>query len=572
MAKLSDMREDFKANATNLASSINNAYRKATHVGKMVLGLLKLAIKTVWTACKTVVLVISNLSVFATVFAVLIVVYGVITVIVADQLQFCLNPDEMSAKSAEVLTVEDNSQLYFAMVKALDREKIAKYYSENTSGFQQWYEDYRITTLTTERPAKMLDLYVLVNEIYNRPEINSEEYTYPVNMASVLGSMKLEARASVLGLGNGDRLFNSEIEFYSNSDGYCDPLGCPAGIWSSNLDISGYSHIGCTYICEDEYPALESEQRAIYGGGGNISAGNAKYITYGALSRREEQSAVSTSDNSFKYLDTVRLQNSVLSHRGFTTWIPDALYTFAYVDRISTEGRNRDTHNFSSAYHDSGNIAALSEFQEELGLTREQCGVILSMLYCGDRHFHSNVDALPNYEGINELSKDTSSICAAVSIILYLEGYLDKIVADCNGDLSIFYNNYVITEKVYGPYNLSGTPTITSLDENAAYMQCLKSIEAGTTKYDYPEEWIAAYKKMQNCYGNICQLLGRSEGIIRIQYGMAGYVVGNVFLDNLETVVNACYNYQDSKGKYVFRLYDVDTSKLKGATTTTDKQ
>lgn len=560
MAKLKDLHENYKANAERLAVNTRKVYDRTVRTGKMLLGLLKLAIKTVWGACKTVVFVISNISVFAVVLAILIVVYGVITVIVADQLQFCLNPDEMSAKSADTLEIEDDSQVYLAMAQALDRDKIAKYYKENTAGFQQWYENYRITTQTTETPAKMLDLYVLVNEIYNRPEINSPDYKFSVNMANVLGSMKLESRPSVLGLGSGDRLFNSEIEFYVNGSGYCDPLGCPAGIWSSNLDITGYSHIGCTYICEDEYPALASEQRAIYGGGGNITAGNARYITYDALSRRDNQLVMNTTDDSFKYLNTIRLSNSVMSHRGFTTWIPDALYTFAYVDRISTEGRNRDTHNYSSAYYDSGNIAALEEFQEQLGLTREQCGVIASMLYCGDRHFHSNVDALPNYEGINELSSDTASICAAVSTILYLEGYLDKIVMDCNGDLSVFYNNYVITEKIYGPYDLSGTPTITSLDPNAAYMQCLKAIEAGTTNYDYPEEWIAAYKKMQNCYGSICQLLGMSEGIIRIQYGMSGYVVGNVFLDNLESVVNACYNYQDSKGNYIFRLYDIDTS------------
>lgn len=567
MAKLRDIRDAAYANAVGMAAKVKRAYRITTKGCKLVINLFKLALKTVWNSCKLVVLIFSNLAVSLVVIAILISVYGVVTVIVANQLEFCLNPEEMQVSSSTVTEVEDESQVYLAMAEALDRDKIAEFYSKNTASFQQWYEDYAITTLTTERPAKMIDLYLLVNEIYSRPEINNETYTFPVNMANVLGSLKLESSPSVLGLGKGERLFESEIEYYVNSSGYADPLGCPPGIWSSNLEILGYSNIGCTYICEDEYPSLASEQRAIYGGGGNISAGNARYITTEHLSRREEQLVMNTSDDAYKYLNTIRLQNSVMTHRGFTTWIPDALYNFAYCDRISTEGRDRDTHNYSSHYYNSGNKAALEEFQTELGLSREQCGVIMSMLYCGDRHFHCSVDALPNFEGIGNLQSDTASICSAVSTILYLEGYLDGIVADCNADLSVFYNNYVITEKIYGPYDLSGNyPHITSLNPDAAYMQCLNAIEAGTTKYNYPQEWIDAYKKMQTCYSNICERLSTYEGIIRIQYGMSAYVVGNVFLDNLEQVVEACYNYQDSSGKYIFRLHNVDTSNLQSVT------
>lgn len=513
--------------------------------------------------CKGVVWIFSNITVVLVAVTILIAVYGVVTVIVADQLEFCLNPDEMKKGDSSITEVEDDSQVYFAMAEALDRDKIAKFYAKNTAGFQQWYAKHAVTTIPTERPAKMIDLYLLVNEIYSRPEINDESYLWPVNMANVLGSLKLESSPSVLGFGDGDRLFESEIDYYVNSSGYADPLGCPPGIWANNLEVLGYSNIGCTYICEDEYPKLDSSQRAIYGGGGNISAGNARYVTLDHLSRRESQLAMKTTDDAYKYLDTIRLNNTVMPHRGFTTWIPDALYNFAYCDRISTEGRDRDTHNYSSSYYNSGNRAALKELQTQLGLSREQCGAIMSMLYCGDRHFHCSVDALPNYEDISSLQSDTASICSAVTTILYLEGYLDSIVADCRADLSVFYNNYVITEKIYGPYDLSGTyPRIKSLDPNAAYMQCLKALNEGTTNFEYPTEWITAYKKMQNCYGDICDRLGTYEGIIRIQYGMSAYVVGNVFLDNLEQVVYACYMYQDSNGDYPFRLYDVDMTLL----------
>lgn len=563
MAKLRDIRNVAYANATDMANKVKKAYKATKRMCKLIINLLKLAIKTVWNMCKLVVFALSHITVTLVAITILICVYGVVTVIVADQLQFCLNPDDMRDGNSDLTDVDDPSLVYLAMAEALDRDKIAEYYSKNKDGFQQWYANHAITNLPNERPAKMIDLFLLVNEIYSRPEINNDSYTFPVNMPNVLGSLKLESSPSVLAFGDGERLFESEIEYYCNSSGYADPLGCPPGIWSSNLEISGYSNIGCTYICEDEYPALASEQRAIYGGGGNVSAGNARYITADHLSRRDSQKSMSTSDDSYKYLNTIRLKNSVMTHRGFTTWIPDALYNFAYCDRISTEGRNRDTHNYSSSYYDSGNKAAVEELQSMLDLTREQCGAILSMLYCGDRHYHCSVDALPNFEGIDKLQDDTSSICAAVTIILYLEGYLDTIVEECNKDLSVFYNNYVITEKIYGPYSLTGSyPHITSLDPDAAYMKCLKALESGSTNYEYPKEWITAYKKMQNCYGDICERLGTYEGIIRIQYGMSAYVVGNVFLDNLEQIVYNCYNYQDSSGNYVFRLYDIDLSKI----------
>ena len=561
MAKLSDARYVAHTGATVLADKTKQVYRKSKRNARYIMMAFKLALKSVWKTSRFVVFLVSHLAITLTVLTVLICVYGVVTVIVADQLAFCLNPDEMnSGNNSIVIDIEDESQMSLAMAQALDLEKIASFYEQNTAGFQSWYEDFRITTLPNERPAKNIELYLLLNEIYSRPEINGESFKYPVNIVNAIGSMKFEARAQVLGLGEGERLFDSELEYYINGSGYCDPLGCPPGIWSSNLEYSGYSHIGCTFISQYEYPALADEQRAIYGGGGNIEAANAYYITSEELCRRDDMIAMTTSDDAFKYLNTIRLSNNVLSRRGFTTWLPDALYTYAYVDRISTEGRNRDTHNYSSSYHDSGNIAALEELQEQLNLTDKQCGDIASMLYCGDRNFHSSIDAFPNYEGISELPSKYASVSAATMVILYLEGYLDKLIQECNGDLTIFKDNYTITSMVFGEYSLSGTyPAITSLNADAPYMQCYTALENGTTKYAYPQEWVDAYKKFKDCSGELCNLLSSYEGVVRNQYGISSYIMGNVYYDALERVIIACYNYQDSKGKYVFRLHNVST-------------
>lgn len=517
-----------------------------------VFKLFKLATKLVWKFGKFVVFFFSNITAFAIILSILISVYGVATVIIADNLRFTLNPDKMKAGSLSDIDEND----FYAKAKALDREKIAQYYEENKVSMQAFFQSIQITNQPNERPAKDIDLFILVNEIYNRPELNSEDYEYPIELACVLGAMKIEATAGALGLGNGSRLTNSEIDFVENSFGYCDPLGNKANLWLSNVDRKSTGGIGCTYISEDEFPALDTEQRSILGGGGNIQNNNASYISYDNLTRQSNQVEMKNTDDSFKYLDTIRLSNDRCSYRGFTTWLADAIYTYAYMDRLTTNGLNRDTHNRSTMYYDSGNIQALREFQSELNLEDEQIGVIASMLYGGDRAFHCSVDALPNYAGIEELNPEVRSTCVAVSTILYLEGYLDGIVEKADNNLMYFKNNYTITEDIYGPVDTSGTAKITSLNPDGAYMLCLKKLESGTTEYKYPDEWVEAYKRMQDCYGDISQKINMAEGVMRIQYGMSSYVQGKVYLLSLEKIVDAYYYYQDSNGNYIFRLSD----------------
>lgn len=556
MRKLISFRDSAHSSAQAIADRTKKTVKGISNVGRFVVGLFKLALKLVWKCCKGIVFVISNITGFLILLTLLVSVYGVITVIVADQLKFALNPDEMTASSE----VDDSSKSYYDKAKALDLDKIEKFYTENTAGFQQWYEDYRITALTTERPVKMIEGYLLVSEIYDRPEINNSDYDFKTDKAMVLGSYMIECTGNQKAFGEGERLIKTEIPLYVNSSGYADPLGNSPSIWSNNINIDGSYSLGCTYISELEYPNLDDSQRAIYGGGGNIKAINAKYISETALDRHSDMVSMTSSDDAYKYLNTVRLNNTMCTWRGFTTWIPDAFYTYAYTERIMANGMDRDTHNtVASVYYAGGNVFALRELKDELNLTDEQCGSIMGMMYCGDRLFHSTLDEFPNSSNADTSSTSITGANAATTTILFLEGYLDSIVESHSGDLTYYTSNYKITEEIYG--SISGSPPyIASMSADSAYYKCRKELEAGTTKYTYPKEWVDAYYKMEDL---VASQLGNgyySQGVIRVQYGMQSYVEGNIYIDGMERIIDACYNYQDNNGNYVFRLYDVGVS------------
>lgn len=559
MAKWHDFTESASSHAKKIAQNAKKTIKTIRRTAKAIKLLIKLAVKMVWGACKFVVLCLSNITVTMVVLAIMISVYGVVTVIVANELLFTLNPDKSDSGDELDLSALSEEEKYIAMAKALDRDKIEDYYTKNTNGFKEWYKEFQITEQAVENPAMMTDIFLLINEIYTRPEINGDTYDTILNKYMVLGSTLLESRAA---LPTGTRLFNSEIKYNINPSGYADPLGCSPLIWSNNTALDATSEVGCTFISQYENANIPDEQRAIYGGGGNISNNNSWYITTSALTRRDSMVSVGANDDAKKYLSTIKLKNGVYSNRGYLTYIPDSYYTFAYFDRIMAEGRDRTTHySAPNYYYSGGNAAAVLELKDDLGLTKEQAGTIMGLLYCGDRHFHSEVDALPNFDNFSSLNQDIAGTCIVVNATLYLEGFLDSIASEYDGHISQIKTMFEVSEKIYGECEYGGSVSyVTKVTPDSAYSKCLELVNSNGTNFSYSQKWTDIYKSMETKATTLHNKLGfsKSERLVRMTYAPICYVAGNVYYTGLKRVVEECYNYQDSNGKYIFRTADID--------------
>lgn len=548
--------------ADKFAVDVKRNIRNIKRACKAISLLFKLAYKMVWGIIKSIIFALSHVTVFITIVAILISVYGVTVVILANELQFTLNPDVAESDELDLSALSEEER-YIAMAKAVDRDLISDYYSKNTNGFQSWYDAYNITGNVGENPAMMLDMFLLINEIYSRPEINGEKYDTTINKVMVLGCSKLESQSV---LTSGKRIFDSEITLNSNGY-YKHPLGNDPHIWSNNTALNAGSGIGCTFVSEYEKSGIADEHRAILGGGGNIQANNAWYITEGALSRQDNMVSMGANDDVKKYLNTIRLNNGICSYRGFTSYMSDAFYNFAYTSRIVAEGRDRDTHvAVPSAYYAGGNASAVLELKDSLGITKEQAGTIMDMVYCGDRHFHSIIDALPNFENFDSLDSDIAGLAITVNATLYLEGYLDKIADEYNGKLSSIASYGNIAEKIYGDVSYgNGLSKINNITSDCYYMKCLEQLEkndndSGRVNFKYSEKWLNKFKSMKTQGPGLAYKLSFSETerLVRITYSACCYVSGRVYYSGLEKLAEACYNYQDGNGKYIFRTSNID--------------
>ena len=549
LAKWSDHRETALNNAKHLSECIT------------IFVLFKMAFKAVWRFCKLIVFTINHFSVAVVILSIIISVYGVVVVILAGELEFALNPDTKEEEIVEELDFSGMSEYekYRAMSEALDLDLVEEYWKKNTNDFKEWYEDYQITSSANETPAMMVDIYLLVDDIYTRPEINDDSYDKIIDRKTLLGAHYLE---SAIDLPDADRLYDAPLELVVNSAGYSNPLGNKPSIWTSNIPLNSGSDIGCTFISKYENEDIPDEQRSIYGGSGNISHLNAGYISKDRLSRRDDMQKIAESDKAIKYLKDFKLPGtSKVVSRGDTTWIPDTFYTFAYTTRIVAQGMDRGTHvKDDNTYFISGNANALTKMQDDMGLTKEDAGTIASMLYCGDRHFHCQVDALPDSADFDSLDSEIAGTCIVVNSTLFLEGYLDEIAKEYDGKMSGISTMFNISEKIYGECSYSGgVSCVTKVTDDSAFMKCLKKIDIGDTEYDYTKKWLDIYKSMETKATEIHNKIdfSPSERLVRMTYAPICYVCGSVYLQGLENVIDALYNYEDD-GKKVFRKYDVD--------------
>jgi len=544
-------------------------------IGKFVLTAIKTALRMIKKVLKTVLKVMLSLNATMVVLILLISTFGIVYVIQSGALDFVLQSElgtEDSSDPLNGLSPDDGDLYYMAVAGALDLEKIYSYWNNNTNGFKDWYNgQYNITSLQTECPSKMIELFMLNDEIYNRSEINGSSYDFIINKVCSLGCFMIESSQQVFSFGDSESLFDSPIGYHCNRSGYADPYGNDPRIWLTTGSLAGTTSMGCTFISRYENENIADEHRAIFGAMPAIKAGQAGYITESTLTRNSGMTIVGLNDDAGSYLNSKVLNNTISSSsyfternsttRGFTTWIPDAMYNYAYTDRIYSSGHDRDTHNQSSKYYAGGNFNAVKELQTTYSLTKEQCGTIMDMLHGNDRIWHDPMDCIINQDDTASYMHNYTGEFASIMIIFYLEGVLDEIATTYNGRFgSSSYFPYTLAETLFGARSGS---SITSLSDTAYYKKIYDMIDHGTTKNTYSQEFIDSFKLFNTNYNSAISslLVGNGftgQGLVHLVYGMTCYVAGTIMITGIRNLIHALYYYQEaSSGKYIFRLKDI---------------
>lgn len=583
---------DFGQRAMNNAKTIVKNVKRGMKVVKtgllFVAKLFMLALKLVWTVLKGLVLLASSTTGVMILLVILISTFGVVTVIISGELDFILKGTTVSDEGDPLngLSPDDGDLYYMAVCEALDIDKISQWFTANTNGFKAWYENnYLIDMNHNENPAKMIDLFMLNDEIYNRSEINGDSYEFLMNKAIVIGDFMVECSTANRKLGEGSRLWNSEISYECNSSGYCDPFGNNPKEWLMDNALDSHDTVGYTFVSRYEKDTIDNAHRAVYGSVYSIRNGKAGYPSEGNITRKT-MSVVGTSDDVATYLDTIKLNHPISSRsthnnlnsnvRGFATWIPDAFYTLAMQSRVYAEGYDYSTHNtVPGDYRYGGNVTAMTLLMRDVNISKEEAGTIMNFLYCGRRHYNAIVDCMPgspDFDGVSSSSCRGEGI--ALSTIFYLEGVLDEIADSYDGSLRNMKNGYFaddISQALYGPTN--SHHDVTSLSEDSYYKKILDKIEHGTAKHQYPSDWAELFKLYNSNWSSIYSALhyGSSyEKQTRLVYGMTCYVAGQIILKGMRKLIQACYDYQDSNGKYVFRLKNI-SAELQNIITTLDE-
>lgn len=546
-------------------SSNNRVVRGVKKAGKTI----KVAGKVMFKALSAIWHIISGIvhglyvltgSVVGTIvgLSLIICTYGIAVVLLANLLVFVVNPTSGTAqdgvKAGANLSEYEKAVL---MAAALDRDKIAKDYDSDGT-YKDIFKDYKIyfdssSIESYEYPAKDIDLFLLLDEIYNRPEINAENETFKVMPEFLYGSWGSE---SGYAQGKGNRLTNSEIYFRINSSGYADPLGVSPKEWAEG-SVGGSTSVGCTYICAQENKEMPDEQRAILGGGNALfNTKDAQYITSDNFDRHSDATKVKSADDSYKYLNSIRLKGSSNyaygQRRGFNTWLPDAFYNFAYVARIIYQGKDRSTH-YTAGFYNTSNTVAFSEMCEDIGVTDEERSIMYGIYATNDRFTHESVSCAPNNEAATGEMKGV--LCAFETILVH-EGYLEEIADKYKDVDAASIDNYTIAKELFGNCT-SNNITMT----NDCYLRkILDAIDSKSLQNEYPDYILNACKKMPNLMSNpsAYTYASPSEGVVRMTYGIMDYVKGARAVDKGIKLVNFYYNYQDSSGDYRYRLYDVD--------------
>lgn len=576
MNNFNDFRNRAINNAKTIATGVKNGIKFVKTGLLFIAKLFMTALKLVWSTFKGLVLLVSSTTSIMVVLLILISTFGVVTVIISGELDFILKGTNVSDEFDPLngLSPDDGDIYYMAVCEALDIDKISQWFTSNTNDFKAWYENnYLIDMNPNENPAKMIDLFMLNDEIYNRSEVNGDSYQFTMNKAIVIGDFMIECSTANRILGSGSRLWNSEISYECNSSGYCDPFGNNPKEWLMDNALDCHDTVGYTFVSRYEKDSIANEHRAVYGSIYSIRNGRAGYPSEGNIIRNT-MNTVGTGDDVSTYLDTIKLNHPVSptstnndlnsNVRGFATWIPDALYTFAMQSRVYAEGYDYSTHNTTpDDYRYGGNVSAMELLMHDINISKEEAGTIMNFLYCGRRHYNAIVDCMPgspDFDGVDDSSCRGEGI--VLSTVFFLEGVLDEIADSYDGSLKNMKNGYFaddVSQVLYGPTDTFHD--VTSLSPDSYYKKILDKIEHGTAKHQYPEDWIELFKLYDSNWSSIYDALhygSAYEKQTRLVYGMTCYVAGQIILKGMRKLIQACYDYQDSNGKYVFRLKDIN--------------
>lgn len=503
----------------------------------------------------------ANIVAFLIALVLFICVIGTSVVIITEDLKFVVDPGTYNSedKNSSGKNLTDYEK-WILMANALDRDLIESDY-DSMQSMQQFFEDYKIYGVDSKSkqfPAKWIDLFLLVDEIYNRPEVNGDSYTGKIASEFLWGSWQSESGFSQ---GTGTRLTNSYVRYEKDySSNCCIPLGIQEEQYTQYYDFSGYYHIGGTYICKQEFLECPDEQRGIMGGAAALfDHKTAKYYAEGDIMRRTNNRDMKVSDPAYQYLASQTLPNygNVRNgdKRGYISWLPDVFYNFAMINRVAVEGYDRDTQNPGSAYN-MANKLALDEIASQVQMTPEEIGIMADIIYDNGRFTRENVELWPNNPEANKT--DYIGTLASIELVMVCEGMLDEMANATVSNPDMVKHNYAIGDYFLGECKIKNTSSFV-YKEDSYYGKVLKAIEDGTLKRTYPDYILTQAKKLKDYQNGLsCLGIGSSQKTVRLLYAVGNYCKGKLVQNNIGKLITAYYNYQDDSGDYRYRLYEVD--------------
>lgn len=490
----------------------------------------------------------------------LIVTMSLVAVIIDDTISFTADEENLVATPmGNGGYIDPNDPDYFYLVaQALDKDKINKDYKSSPQ-MKNFFDELKIGTTSlrnsVEYPGKDIDIYELCCEILKRPEINGPNFDSDVLMEFILGNWACE---STKVMGSGERLNKSELTYFRNGAGYCDPLGQHYNLYLTSATLADGNSVGCSYISKSENSSIPDEQRAIFNSNYcNISASDISnrvmYPTAEAPFRISDGiKTASRTDAAIKHLLGCKISGGGnITNRGSFTWLADSFYTAFYANRVMNEGRDRDTHNQTERI--KNNNLAIKKLCSDAGLDRKGTSVILGIFAASNRFFKWEAQTLkgqtPEYNTGN-IPSEGQGLIIYTYLVMYGEGALDDIVVRHKS--KDILSNTILIEEMFGNPKLGGGSQIY---ESSAYNRL--STSKGSFKHKYNADTLSVFDFFRGYYAYSDGQSPFGQRGDNINYPGLSYIYGSMVKRDLETMVQAYYDFTDAAGNHPYRLFEV---------------
>lgn len=519
---------------------------------------------------KFILTVIKSSSIFTLVIVTtisLIVTMSLVAVIIDDTITFTADEEKLVATpmGGNGYIDPNDPDYYYLVAQALDKDKINKDYKSSPQ-MKNFFEELKIGTTSlrssVEYPGKDIDIYELCCEILKRPEINGSSFDSDVLMEFILGNWACE---STKVMGKGERLQNSELVYFRNSSGYCDPLGQHYNLYLTNSTLTDGNSVGCSYISKAENSSIPDEQRAIFNSNYcSISAsdiGNrTMYPTETALFRVSDGvKTASRTDAAIKHLLGCKISGGGgITNRGSFTWLSDAFYTAFYANRVMNEGRDRDTHYQASNIKE--NNLAIKKLCSDAGLDRRGTSVILGVFAASNRFFKWEAQTVkgikPEYN-TGYVPEQGRGLIIYTYLVMYGEGALDEIVAKHKSkDIG---SNTILIEEMFGNPELGGGSQIYT---NSVYNKL--SNNKANFKHKYNKDTLDVFDYFREYYAYSDGQPPFGQRGDNINYPGLSYIYGSMIKRDLEAMILAYYDFTDAAGNHPYRLFEVSVQPAEG--------